>query len=150
MIVYRLAKTKYVHDLTGYGAYLYGGRWNEMGIHTLYCSTQRPLALLELLVHRNGCHLTLEQFTMIELEVKEADIVDMYAESLDLLQQGKVLEQSQLARKAFASADVAGVRVASAILPQESNILLNPKSSAHAAIKIMDEYVLSIDPRLVR
>lgn len=86
---------------------------------------------------------------MIELEVKEADIVDMYAESLDLLQQGKVLEQSQLARKAFASADVAGIRVASAILPQESNILLNPKSAAHAAIKVVDEYTLSIDPRLV-
>ena len=51
MEVFRLARYARRHDLSGYGAYLYGGRWNLPGRALLYTAGQRALALLETLVH---------------------------------------------------------------------------------------------------
>jgi RES domain-containing protein len=51
MLVYRIAKTKYVHDLSGTGAREYGGRWNNKGIGIIYTSESRALATVEYLVH---------------------------------------------------------------------------------------------------
>jgi RES domain-containing protein len=51
MEVYRIATTRYSHDLTGIGARLYGGRWNQKGTAMLYTSKSRALAALEFLVH---------------------------------------------------------------------------------------------------
>lgn len=31
MKIYRLGKTQYIHDLSGKGAFLFGGRWNFKG-----------------------------------------------------------------------------------------------------------------------
>jgi RES domain-containing protein len=51
VLVYRLAKTKYIQDLTGTGARLYGGRWNHKGTSMVYTATSRSLATVEFLVH---------------------------------------------------------------------------------------------------
>ena len=51
MIVYRIARTGYINDLTGSGARLYGGRWNKRGIGVIYISESRALATVEYLVH---------------------------------------------------------------------------------------------------
>lgn len=51
MRVYRIAKTKYIHDLSGAGARIYGGRWNNKGVGLLYTSENRALATVEHLGH---------------------------------------------------------------------------------------------------
>ena len=51
MIVYRIARTIYINDLTGIGARLYGGRWSKRGIGVIYTSENRSLATVEYLVH---------------------------------------------------------------------------------------------------
>ena len=51
MEVFRIAKTRYVADLAGTGARLYGGRWNYEGVSLIYTSTTRALATVEFLVH---------------------------------------------------------------------------------------------------
>ncbi len=52
MIVYRIGRTKYADDLTGEGARLNGGRWNN-GIACVYTSESKALALLEYTVNIN-------------------------------------------------------------------------------------------------
>lgn len=47
MRVYRIAKTKYIRDLSGTGARIYGGRWNKKGLGILYTSENRALATVE-------------------------------------------------------------------------------------------------------
>lgn len=51
MIVYRLCKKAYVNDLSGRGAELNGGRWNNRGLPALYTASSRALAVLEVAVH---------------------------------------------------------------------------------------------------
>jgi len=36
MIVHRITSSKYIRDLSGYGAWKYGGRWNNPSCFMLY------------------------------------------------------------------------------------------------------------------
>lgn len=51
MELFRIAQRTYGSDLSGRGAYEYGGRWNEKEYAMLYTSGTRSLAMLETLVH---------------------------------------------------------------------------------------------------
>ncbi|MBL0050621.1 MAG: RES domain-containing protein [Bacteroidetes bacterium] len=51
MIVYRIAALPFCMDLSGKGAELYGGRWNNIGNPAIYTSQNISLALLEILCH---------------------------------------------------------------------------------------------------
>ena len=54
MIVYRIAQDQFIKDLSGYGAYLFGGRWSSKGTFALYTASFRSLAYLEYVVHQFG------------------------------------------------------------------------------------------------
>ncbi|MBC7827796.1 MAG: RES family NAD+ phosphorylase [Chitinophagaceae bacterium] len=68
MVLYRIGKTKFAHDLEGTGAKLNGGRWNHEGVPCIYCAASRALSLLEY-----SAHVTLDtipkslSFTSFEL-----------------------------------------------------------------------------------
>ena len=51
MTIYRLASGEYKKDLSGNGSRLYGGRWNSVGMHAVYCTENISLAVLEILVN---------------------------------------------------------------------------------------------------
>jgi RES domain-containing protein len=51
MILYRLSKQQFIHDLSGKGAELNGGRWNSKGVQVLYMAESRALAAIEIAVH---------------------------------------------------------------------------------------------------
>jgi RES domain-containing protein len=49
--LYRICTTEHIADLSGAGARIYGGRWNNTGYPIVYTSGSRSLAALEFLVH---------------------------------------------------------------------------------------------------
>lgn len=51
MIVYRISKKKYSHDLSGKGAERVGGRWNNPGLPAIYTSSSIALCTVEVTVH---------------------------------------------------------------------------------------------------
>lgn len=53
MLVYRLSKTQYAHDLEGTGSKLFGGRWNHKDVACIYTSESAALAVLEYSVNIN-------------------------------------------------------------------------------------------------
>jgi len=60
MLVYRIVKSlSHADDISGIGAYKYGGRWNNKGIFMLYASMNSSLAYLENLVHFDESNLLL-------------------------------------------------------------------------------------------
>src|ERR1700733_2761490 len=58
MFVYRITQSaERARDLSGTGAFLYGGRWNSARIYMLYTSMNSSLAYLETLVHFNEINM---------------------------------------------------------------------------------------------
>ena len=55
-------------DLSGAGAKISGGRWNEPGVPMVYASESRALACLETVVHLNARGLPLNRY-LVEIEV---------------------------------------------------------------------------------
>lgn len=69
MRLFRLAKSKYADDLTGQGAFLFGGRWNIPGTHALYTSTNSSLAFLEILANVSSIQDFPKDLLMLQVEI---------------------------------------------------------------------------------
>ncbi len=70
--VFRLARRKYARPtdlLSGAGASLYGGRWNQKGTRLVYAASHQSLAVLEALVHASTLPTDL---VLVEIEVPDA------------------------------------------------------------------------------
>ena len=75
MEVFRLSTAKYANDLSGTGAKLHGGRWNQKGEAVLYTSGSRALALVEVLVHLTNAFLPLN-YQLISIYIPDNSIID--------------------------------------------------------------------------
>lgn len=128
MLVYRIVQNEErTRDLSGTGAFKFGGRWNNPGTFVLYASENRSLAMLETLVHVDDSEMPPDMFIM-EIEVSDkAPILHfpddklpenwMEPENIELKEEGDALMKDLR---------YIGAKVRSAVLQQEYNYLLNP------------------------
>ena len=148
MKVYRIAKTLYVNDLSGEGARLHGGRWNRPGVPVLYTSQARSLALLELIVHFAAYNAIKDSFSFLSLEIPDVEIISIDNQLLkgnkfDLNNQ-KLWEISEYY---FFKENVLGIKVPSILIPEESNIILNPFNPNFNQIKKISIDSIDLDER---
>ncbi len=134
MKVYRIAKEKYINDLSGTGARLYGGRWNNKGIGIIYTSETRALATVEYLVHAalamiptDLCIATLE--IPDSITAKEILIPDLPANWRIC---PAPFELARIGNNWALGNETLLLRVPSVVVEHEFNILINP---AHPDIK---------------
>ena len=75
MNVFRIANSEYIHDLSGYGAKLNGGRWNREGVAVLYTGSSIALCAWEYWVHLPET-ITLNQnaFSVATIRIPAASI----------------------------------------------------------------------------
>ena len=152
MIVYRIAKTNHIRDLSGIGARLYGGRWNKKGIGIVYTSENRSLATVEYLVH-----------VPISIIPGDLGIVSIKIPSLinpkDVLRSDlpknwrdypPPAELAEIGTKWALSNETLLLRVPSAVVENEFNILINPRHSDMKRISISQIEKFRFDKRLLR
>lgn len=152
MRIYRISKTKYIDDLSGEGAKLYGGRWNQIGDAMLYFSQNLSLSLLEIIVHAEYSDLPLD-CSFVEAEIPDSIIKTI--NSIDFVQpkwnsDGAVNQLQILGSNWLKGNNGLALKVPSAILQQENNILLNPSHKDFNKLQIKGIYKLDLDPRLFR
>ncbi len=150
MVVYRIANAKYKDSvLSGIGAEKVGGRWNEIGIRAVYCSESIALALLEYYVHsKNIAHLP-KSILIAKIGFPDSFVIeelhplpsrwDQYPYSSKT---ASVFTRIARDRNAFA------LRVPSAIVGLESNIILNPLYKDFGRVEVIEFIELPVDPRL--
>lgn len=141
MIVYRIAHPEYAQDLSGYGAWMQGGRWNRKGEWMLYAAEHASLAILELLGHIRGVkehmpylitRIDLSGSSFLEIEDFTFPLPSNWSESVNGIQVTRQVGSEWLQKKASAV-----LKVPSVHSPFESNVLINPK---HPDLEIrMDE-----------
>lgn len=151
MIVYRIAKDKYINDLSGKGAELYGGRWNNQGRPVLYTSAFLSLSVLELLANQVWRHVSIG-YSYLAIEVPEQSVMKRY--TVDQLPTGwnepRYHKQTPLIGDDWLKAnDSLGLWVPSAVLPQENNLLMNPNHKDFKKLKIKEVAPLKLDHRIL-
>ena len=149
MQVWRLARSVYP-TLDGEGARRYGGRWNAPGTPVVYAAASLSLAALELLVHLNPDQLP------GDLMAYAIDIPDGLAVQRIVVEDlpdgwDRRAEDAELRRRgqAWASAgDAPVLDVPSAVIPEERNVLINPRHPDVSYVTITHERPFTFDPRL--
>lgn len=151
MEVFRLATAKYANDLSGTGARLHGGRWNQKGEAVLYTAGTRALALVEVLVHLTNAFLPLN-YQLITLYIPDDSIIEFPTKSLP--SDWKTLEPSESTKKISAKWLITNeylvLKVPSVIVEGEFNYLVNPLHADFSKVKILKTEPFSFDIRLLK
>ncbi len=152
MLAFRIAKTTQIRDLSGTGAMLYGGRWNQKNTPVIYTAENRALATVEYLVHIPLSILP-RGLSMACLDIPD----DIGTEQVSMSKLPRNWQAypapEELARLgsewALAKRSLL-FRVPSVIVGGEFNLLINPKHPGIANVKIarIEEY--SFNKRLLR
>jgi RES domain-containing protein len=135
---------------TGVGGLHAAGRWNHLGIPIVYTSTSRALAALEFFVNIEPNEAP------DDLMIAQASVPDDAVENLDL----SLLPSTwrSLNNKACrdlgsawaTSARSLALRVPSAVVDGDSNLLLNPRHPGFARVQLSPQKPFRYDPRMFR
>ena len=145
-------KTQYIEDLSGEGARIYGGRWNRVGDALLYFSQNLSLCLLEIIVHVDYAQLPLD-YSLVEIEIPDASIKEI--KSTDFVGSKWTAEEAVNQPQMFGSNwlkknEALAMKVPSAILHQEHNVLINPTHIDIRKIITIKVEKIDFDPGLLR
>jgi len=147
--VWRLVTARFAESaFTGEGARLFGGRWNRKGIAMVYTAGSQSLAMLEMLVQDEPLRaryvmipVTLPKNLKIERVTPEQLPTDW--RDFDAREALQIIGSEWARRRSSAV-----LAVPSAVIPAETNYLLNPLHPAFAKIEIGEPQVFVTDLRL--
>ncbi len=153
MVIWRLSKVKYATTaFDGEGAHRAGGRWNSKGTAIVYCSATLSLTALETLVH-----MDVEDFGMSRVAIRVEVPDDIAMDRIEATQLASDWKDTPAPSSLAAIGDQWAAEgktllllVPSAVVPQENNILLNPRHADFAKIQISLPEPFSLDARLLK
>lgn len=150
MIAWRLTKRKWADQaLSGEGARLAGGRWNNAGWPVVYLSENLSLCVLEILAHTQDEDFG-DRFVAIPMDIPDALIREIRLADLprdwtrrkdDFRATRRIGDEWILGRKS------AALRVPSILVPRESNLILNTLHPDFHRVKAGPAEPFWMDPR---
>jgi RES domain-containing protein len=151
LTVWRLVTVRFAKSaFSGEGARLYGGRWNRKGVSLVYTAGTQSLAMLEMLVQDEPLRA---RYVMIEVRIPKGVTVDriknedLPSDWRDIAAREKLQAiGTEWARKRSAAV----LAVPSAVIPAETNYLLNPLHPDFRRIKIGKPQKFETDLRLIK
>ena len=152
MRLFRIAKTHYINDLSGAGARANGGRWNRVGVGLLYTSPSRALATVEYLVHvplaRVPKNLSIAAIAVPDDAPSETITEEMLPNNWR--QRPAPVELEDIGTCWIEERRSLLLRVPSAVVKGECNVLINPAHSDMKEVEIAAVEPYLLDERLVR
>lgn len=133
---------------SGMGSFLYGQRWNRPGSRIVYLSEHLSLAALEVVVHA-ATYRDLGNYLAFRVEFEPTLAEDL---STDLPADWSDVEPTaaaqQLGSNWATDARSLLLRVPSAVIPHERNLLLNPDHPSFGQVALEGPLPFRFDPRL--
>ena len=153
MNAWRLVRKRRLPDaFTGEGARLGGGRWNHVGTPVVYVSETLSLAALEMFIHFTRKDIKLSKSLLaVPVEIPDGlKVIELSIKSLS--SDWRVPPPSNSTKEIGTGWAQKGsspvLRVPSAVIPDEYNLLLNPKHSDFVKIKIGKPQPFRLDERM--
>lgn len=150
MIVYRLVKDVYRHELSGKGAEKYGGRWNSKGRQIIYTAESRALCTAEIAVHtplgivpKNFYLQSIELPDTIGMnEIKSSQLTNDWRNFPHEVSTKKIGDTFIL------ESEYLVLKVPSAVIQDEYNYLINPLHRNYSNVKLVTIEEFRFDKRL--
>jgi RES domain-containing protein len=149
MRVWRIAREVYPL-LDGEGARRWGGRWNSPGTAVVYTASSSALAVLESLIARDEEDVP-EDLILARIRVPDDALIErVEVEALPPDWQAPLHERCRAIGDEWAASGRSPIlAVPSAVLPEETNYLLNPLHPAMRKCRVVASRRFSFDPRLL-
>jgi len=133
----------------GEGARLYGGRWNRKGVAVVYTAGSQALALLEMLVQDEPLranYVVVAADIPPDLTIERLSLTDLPE---DWTSPGRLETLRDLGGRWIARGKSAVLVVPSAVVPAETNCVLNPAHPEFGRIRIGQPEPFATDLRLL-
>lgn len=150
MLAWRIAKAKRANDLSGTGAALEGGRWNEIDLPAVYMGLSPAICCLETFVHTSSY----PSLPLVITEFLLPDDQGLYLEpDPNQLPKGWNGVPADKPSMDYGSAWLRskkhlGLIVPSAVMPLERNIVINPAHQAIERVVATQTYTFMYDERM--
>ena len=152
MIVYRIAREKYQNDLSGTGAEINGGRWNNKGTKVLYTASSVALAMTEVAVHV-PFGIFPKGYSVVSIEIPEVDmavvsVADLQGTTWNLHPPSHITQK--IGDDFIKANQFLILKVPSVVAPGDFNYLINPEHLAFSRVKIIAISPFGFDQRLFK
>jgi RES domain-containing protein len=152
MQAYRISRLPFsANPLDGEGSYRFGGRWSSAGVRVVYAAEHRSLAALEYLVHVDS-HCYPDDLIISTIDIPDDVRVDVYSRTM-LPQNWAVFpapaELCKVGDSFVHKAKAVVMKIPSAQIHEEYNLLLNPAHRDFRAIKVLSKEPFEYDRRLL-
>lgn len=139
-------------DLSGLGAKITGGRWNEKNVPMVYTSETRSMACLETIVHLNAGGLPFYRY-LVAIDIPDVVWAAARRETAPGLKVGWDAAPAGRVSIRFGTewlyAKTSAILVVpSVVLPEEFNVLINPMHADSGRLKATKVRRWTYDPRL--
>lgn len=150
MQAWRVAKAKRATDLSGRGAAIEGGRWNDMEVPAVYMGLSPAICALETFVHTSARPTFPLKITCFNLPDDPGLYLEVEAQALPAGWASMPADKASMTfgTKWLKSTSQLGLIVPSVVLPLERNIVLNPLHPAIARVEVLNVYDFSYDERM--
>ncbi len=161
MKFYRITSCEFKNDLSGKGAYLYGGRWNNKGIYLLYTAEYPALAMLEALAHitmvkqqRDYCKMIIahpdpEVINHFFRDGRWYQEIDVDQLPMDWRSSPGPDSLKEIGDAFVREGKFLALKVPSVLEPDSFNFLFNTEHAAFADFKVTHAEWVSFDQRLL-
>jgi RES domain-containing protein len=150
--VFRLTRRKFAGEdpFDGEGSFLFGGRWSSTGTRICYAATHRSLSILEYLAHIDRA-LIPNDLVIATLEIPQ-HVVTAPAPTVvrDWREYPAPAPLKKIGDDFIVDGKFAVLLIPSVLVPQESNVLLNPfHADATRMVRQKRLVPFRYDPRLL-
>lgn len=150
MNLFRFTSARYNDDISGYGARLYGGRWNNKGLAAVYTSETISLSLLEVLAHSVQYDDLNEKFLMTLNLSDESSIYKITSLKLTSGWQNNIAYSRYIGDAFLRDNKYLVLQVPSAIIKTEFNFIINPAHADFKKVKLQSSELFEFDSRLFK
>jgi RES domain-containing protein len=134
-------------NLSGNGGLISAGRWHEQGIPVVYCCDHPSTCLLEILVHVDLEDLP-DDYQLLKIDCP--DDIAVATISIDHAQFDDLDWTRREGSRLIAENSCCLIRAPSAIMPEATNFLINPRHPDAGRLTIEKTIRYPFDSRLLR